>query len=82
PGRVAAADVLLEENIASIMEGTPEEIKSVISGIESLLDKVERQHVEMLEYYLYILDNLAADRGGKTVRGILGEFQKRLADKE
>ncbi|BFZ13351.1 hypothetical protein BsWGS_16390 [Bradybaena similaris] len=80
-GRVKEADELLEENVAHVMGGTPEEIKSVIVEIEALLGKSERQHIQMLEYYLYILENISANKDEKTVKETLEEVLERLNKK-
>uniref|UniRef100_A0A0B7AXQ4 Endoplasmic reticulum resident protein 29 C-terminal domain-containing protein n=2 Tax=Arion vulgaris TaxID=1028688 RepID=A0A0B7AXQ4_9EUPU len=81
-GLIPLADEIINSYVALIMEGKTEQMQSAIYSIEKLLETSERHHAEMVEYYLYILENIVANGASTSVKDIFKKLDQILVDKE
>jgi len=76
-GRVAEADDVIERNVNVLANPDSKALAKLARELKSLRDGMEPHNAEMLEYYLFVLDNIAMSNNAAMLREMVtGEEAK------
>ncbi|XP_059147799.1 uncharacterized protein LOC131935415 [Physella acuta] len=77
-GRVEEADKIIENNIEKIIEATPENLKEVADQLRSLQGQLTVYETSMIDYYLFVLTNIAQAGNTDIVRELIYNVEATL----
>jgi len=76
-GRVRLADEIVEQNIDIIADASESGLSKLVRQLADQKPKMEPHQIEFLEYYMFILDNIALTKNSLMLRELLhGEEAK------
>lgn len=77
-GRVPEADAIIEKNIASVANANGNGLSKLAREIAGLKSGMEDHQVEMLDYYLFVLDNVAMTGNIAMLKELLAGEEEKL----
>jgi len=77
-GRVEAADEIIEKNIAVIASPDSKKLAKVAKEISAVKSKYEAHHVDMIDYYMFVIDNIAMSNNAAMLRELLNGEENKL----
>ncbi|XP_005095652.1 protein disulfide-isomerase like 2-1 [Aplysia californica] len=81
-GRIPAADKLLNQYIEDVVDHVDERLVSLSSALTALKPSLEEYENEMLDYYLFVLDNIAMAGNVAILRELIRGEEEKLSEKE
>merc|ERR1712096_274963 len=77
-GRVAAADEIIENNIAGIATADSKALSKISRELSAIKADHEVHHVDMIEYYQFVVDNIGMTNNAGMLRELLNGEENKL----
>jgi len=77
-GRVEAADAIIQKNIGVIANPDSKGLAKLTRDISAIKGDHESHHVDMIEYYMFVVDNIAMSNNAAMLRELLNGEENKL----
>lgn len=77
-GRVDAADELIEKNVDVVASPDSKKLAKLARDLSTLKADHESHHVDMIDYYIFVIDNIAMSNNAAMLRELLNGEENKL----